>query len=191
MRSAGSSRAGSGASPRRRLGLARGSRHHGTSVAPKGGSPRRPPNGLGNRPNGHFTQAGTRPGVKGRHCWMISRLDRTEVIRGHGSGNGGVGQRESDVEPRRVDARARARWSAHPACRGTAAGRLRPPARGAFRVTRSDHDSGNHAFSQLRGGAGGARTHDRRIMRRPDNAPCGFYLQPRSQSIIPELLHEP
>jgi hypothetical protein len=37
-----------------------------------------------------------------------------------------------------------------------------------FRVTRSDHASRRRAFSQLRRGAGGARTHDRRIMRMPD-----------------------
>ncbi len=40
------------------------------------------------------------------------------------------------------------------------------------------------------GGAGGARTHDRRIMRRPDDAHYGSYLRLRSQPTLPHLLHE-
>jgi hypothetical protein len=41
-----------------------------------------------------------------------------------------------------------------------------------------------------RGGAGGARTHDRRIMRRPDNTAFGFYLRLWLQPIPPDLLGE-
>jgi len=59
------------------------------------------------------------------------------------------------------------------------------------RTTITDHEVYDRVSPQLRGGAGGARTHDRRIMRRPDTAHYAFYLQLRSQSIIPELLHPP
>jgi MarR family len=54
------------------------------------------------------------------------------------------------------------------------------------------HESARHtAKGPVKGGgAGGARTHDRRIMRRPDSIDFGFYLRPRSQPTRPELLHE-